>query len=453
MPESRQLDPAPVSLGLVGSTKLVLFGVKGERPWTNVLLIFVPITLLVHRGGDNAGASFLLSLVSLIPLAERLGFCTESLAEYTSDTFAGLINASMGNAPELIIALFALRADLIVITYKSLLGSILSNLLLVLGMSFFVGGLYHVELTHSTALTPVNSLLLLFLLGSHAIATVFARAAGASSESVLSVSRAAAVLLLLLYILFLVFQMKTHAMLFDDEEEKEEKEDDDAHLMVAESNASDVSSAVEIPSITVADSAAAGDDTAGKTTADASPDTSADNQVEFEPLSRAASPASEEEPKLSHRGSIFALAAFAALIAVLSEVLTDSIEQSAKQLHISEGFVATILTPIAGNAAEHWSAVTFAAKGRLNVSLGIAIGSSIQVGLFIVPAVTLVAWLWNKTLSYDYGVFGVVSLGLAIFLSMHATQNGRVQWILGAILLLVYILISVAYFYELDAVG
>jgi Ca2+:H+ antiporter len=145
-----------------------------------------------------------------------------------------------------------------------------------------------------------------------------------------------------------------------------------------------------------------------------------------------------------------ALAAFAALIAVLSEVLTDSIEKSAKQLHISEGFVATILTPIAGNAAEHWSAVTFAAKGRLNVSLGIAIGSSIQVGLFIIPAVTLVAWLWNKSLSYDYGVFGVVSLGLSIFLSMHATQNGRVQWILGAVLLLVYILISVACYYELD---
>ena len=133
-PRYATIDPrraAPAKgLGLVGAARLLLVGTPAERPWTNALLVFVPFVFLSYAWSWSSGATFALSLVALIPLAERLGFCTECLSEYTSDTFAGLINATMGNAPELLIAIFALRSSSLRIVQISLLGSVLLRLAL-----------------------------------------------------------------------------------------------------------------------------------------------------------------------------------------------------------------------------------------------------------------------------------------------------------------------------------
>ena len=445
-------------LGFVGSVKLILIGEAGERPWTNTLLLFFPLALIAKYVGWNPTAQFLLSLVALIPFAERLGFCTENLAEYTSDTLAGLMNASMGNAPELIIAIFALRADLITVTYKSLLGSILSNLMLVMGMSFIVGGYFHFELVHSTALSQTNALLLILLIAAHGFATIFAKT-GASEINVLKLSYVSAIILLILYLAFLIFQLKSHASLFDDddgEDEEEEKEPADASVLAEDGACSFADSTIAnhppnpIPVLVISSTSEFSD------AAERLP-LSTDMKAHTHPHHDETSPATvmivTKELKLSFRGSIIGLAVVAGLIALLSEVLTDSIAQSAAQMGISEGFVATILTPIAGNAAEHWSAVRFAAKGRLNISLSIAIGSSIQIGLFLIPLITLIAWAAGKEMSYDYGAFEASTLAFAVFLAIFASQHGRVQWLMGLILILAYVIVVTGYLLETDRIG
>jgi Ca2+:H+ antiporter len=469
------------SLGFVGSVKLLLVGEAGDRPWTNVLMIFFPFAVISKYVGWSPTAQFLLSLAALIPFAERLGFCTENLAEYTSDTLAGLMNASMGNAPELIIAIFALKADLIPITQKSLLGSILSNLMLVMGMSYIVGGYFHFELVHSTALSQTNALLLILLVAAHGFATIFSQT-GAVFLNVLKLSYVSAIVLLILYLAYLVFQLKSHVSLFDDEEEEGELEDStNAKLEDSTKAGFEDSTKAKFEDSTHAkfeDSTKAKFEDSAKAKFEDNPKpitpvvvvvSASGSDAERLPLLKSRNPQhpheitsaiaimtqddDDDKLKLSFRGSIIGLAVVAGLIALLSELLTDSISKSAAQMGISEGFVATILTPIAGNAAEHWSAVTFAAKGRLNVSLGIAVGSSIQIGLFLIPVITLSAWASGKVMSYDYGVFEVSTLAFAVFLAIYASQHGKVQWLMGLILVSSYVIVITGYLLQNERKG
>jgi len=486
------------ALGPLASARLLLLGTPAERPWTNCLLVFIP--LAVASGALwSAGATFALTLAALVPLAERLGFCTEQLAEYVPDTVAGLMNASMGNAPELIIALFALRAHLVAVTAASLLGSILSNLLLVLGTSLLVGGLAHFELRFSTALAPTHALLLGACAAAHALATAAARA-GAPAADVLRLSRAAAAVLLALYAAFLVFQLRTHARLFDDGEGEGEGEGEgggaaapraaarDAAADAAEGGgaAAGAEGAETAPLVAAASAegagaaplarggaaaappapeagaqpggrlfsaatppAAAGGGVAGKAAAAAAADGDVDdgNGDDDEPTRSLAAAAADGggEPRLSFLGSVVALAVVAALVAVLSEVLTASIEAGAAALGLSERFVCTILTPIAGNAAEHWSAVTFARKNRLDVSLGIAVGSSVQIGLFLMPLMTLVGGAWGEPLSYDFGALEAAALAASVLLAAAASAQGRAHWMQGAVLLAAYAIVCAGF--------
>ena len=458
------------SLGFVGSVKLLLVGEAGDRPWTNVLMIFFPFAVISKYVGWNPTAQFLLSLAALIPFAERLGFCTENLAEYTSDTLAGLMNASMGNAPELIIAIFALKADLIPITQKSLLGSILSNLMLVMGMSFIVGGYYHFELVHSTALSQTNALLLILLVAAHGFATIFYQTK-ASNINVLKLSYVSAIVLLILYLAYLVFQLKSHSSLFDDEDE--ELEDSTTALEASTTAGLEDSTQAKFEDTNAKveySTKAKFEDNPKPITPVVVVVSASGSDAERLPLLKSRNPQhppeitsaialithqddDDDKLKLSFRGSIIGLAVVAGLIALLSEILTDSISKSAAQMGISEGFVATILTPIAGNAAEHWSSVTFAAKGRLNVSLGIAIGSSIQIGLFLIPVITLSAWAAGKEMSYNFGVFEVSTLAFAVFLAIYASQHGKVQWIMGLILVSSYVIVITGYLLQNDRTG
>jgi Ca2+:H+ antiporter len=356
----------------------LLFGVPKERPWTNVLLLLIPITLCSHLQQWPAGLTFCLALAALVPLAERLGFCTEALAEYTSDTLAGLVNATMGNAPELLIALFALRSSNLRIVQISLFGSIVSNLLLVLGVSLTVGGLKHREQSFSTVNSTNSIALLLVSISCHLFASVIEEShKGIYATAVLSMSRAFAVIGILLYIALLVFQLRTHAELFADEESEDEELGNAVKDATANGATTDVdthpSSGADAPPPTPPSVSAA-------------VPTGADD-TEVTALAAHCNARKEDDnvPKMSFTEALVSLAVVAGIVSLVSEILTSSLKGAATDFKLSEGFVEAILTPIAGNATEHWSAVYFAHKNRLNISFGIAVGSSVQIALFLIP--------------------------------------------------------------------
>ena len=235
--------------------KLVFLGNPGERPWLNVLLALAPVAIALKATNASSLSQFIFSILSMLPLAERLGFCTEELAEHVNDTFAGLMNASMGNAPELIIAIIALFNNEIRVVQLSLLGSILSNLLLVLGTSFFLGGLYFHEQSFSVVLQPASvAMLFMGVLAIGLPVSLKSTCTEASGSSdALSVSRISSVFLLAAYLCFIVFELKTHGDLFEDDDES----DDEEKAMVEDGDAGEKTTDSDSNAV-VADGAAAG---------------------------------------------------------------------------------------------------------------------------------------------------------------------------------------------------
>lgn len=208
------------------TSREIFFGSK-----MNVLLVFLP-PLLIFKGMFSDGITFALALLSLIPLAERISFTTEELAKYTNDTLGGLLNATMGNATEVIVSIFALRNGLIRVVQVSLLGSIFSNLLLVLGTAFVVGGLRHKTQKYNKSAATVNvSLLLLGVMGLMFVSVLHATHNEANEEeSRLALSRFCGVLMLCVYGLLIVYQLKTHTHVFESGADEDDEEEDEPTL-------------------------------------------------------------------------------------------------------------------------------------------------------------------------------------------------------------------------------
>ena len=208
----------------IQSFRLFFIGEPGERPWFNLLLVFVPLSIASRIAEWSPTAQFVLSLFAMMPLAERLGFTTESLADHTNDTIGGLMNATMGNLPELIVALFALKDGLLRVVQTSLLGSILSNLLLVMGMAYLVGGIRYKEQTFNKIQTHTGSALLIVSVIAMILPAVLqaTNTEAVEHQSELNLSRAVSIVMILTYIALMVFQLRTHAHLYND------ADDDDA---------------------------------------------------------------------------------------------------------------------------------------------------------------------------------------------------------------------------------
>uniref|UniRef100_A0ACD5VM57 Uncharacterized protein n=1 Tax=Avena sativa TaxID=4498 RepID=A0ACD5VM57_AVESA len=336
---------------------------------------------------------FALSLIGLIPLAERVSFLTEQLALYTGPTIGGLLNATCGNATELIIALFALMQGKIEVVKCSLLGSVLSNLLLVLGTSLFCGGIKNLgsEQPYDRKQADVNTgLLVLGVLcqslplllryavssGEHAVAT---------DTTVLELSRACSFVMLLAYVAYLFFQLKTHRQLFEPhdvegggEEEEEEEE--------------------------------------------------------------------EEEAVLGFGSALFWLILMTVIISVLSEYVVGTIEPTSKSWGLSVSFISIILLPIVGNAAEHAGAIIFALKNKLDITLGVALGSATQISMFVVPLSVLVAWIMGIQMDLDFKLLETGSLFISVVVTAFALQDGTSHYLKGVLLLLCYIVIGACFF-------
>ncbi|KAL4587752.1 hypothetical protein LXL04_000626 [Taraxacum kok-saghyz] len=358
----------------------VLFGTK-----LSVLLPAIPLAFVAQCYDVGGPWVFALSLIGLSPLAERVSFLTEQIACFTGPTVGGLLNATCGNATELIIALFALHQRKIDVLKFSLLGSIISNLLLVLGSSLFCGGISNLNKSQTfnrKHVDPNSSLLVLGLL-CQILPLLFRYGVNEPAElasiSVLNLSRASSIVLLLAYSACLFFQLKNH-------------------LTEEESN----------------------------------------NDVREE----------EEEAVIGFYSAFIWLVAMTAIIAVLSESVVDTIEVASDTWGISVSFISIILLPIVGNAAEHAGSIIFAYKNKLDISLGVAVGSASQISTFLLPLCVIVAWIMGIPLSLDFGVVETGCLAFSILLTVLALQDGSSHYLKGLMLVLAYVVIGACFFVQ-----
>ncbi|PWW79843.1 calcium/proton exchanger [Tuber magnatum] len=346
--------------------------------WINVLLVFAPVGIATHYAGVDPTIVFVMNFIAIIPLAALLSYGTEEIALYCGDVLGGLLNASFGNAVELIISILALVKGEIVIVQTSLIGSILSNLLFVLGFAFIAGGYNRIEQNFNTTVAQTASSLLALSVGSLVVPTAF-HMAGPSDKGITELSRGTAVILLLVYASYLLFQLKTHSDIYNEPSEKSPKR----------------------------------------------------NHEE------------KEEPSLTLWAAVILLAVSTALVAICAECLVDSIDHLVTSAGISRVFVGLILLPIVGNAAEHATAVTVAAKDKMDLSIGVAIGSSMQIALLVIPFIVVLGWIIGEdemTLYFDG--FQVMILFVSVLLVNYLIQDGKSNYLEGNLLLALYVIVG-----------
>ncbi|KAL5710277.1 Vacuolar cation/proton exchanger 3 [Ranunculus cassubicifolius] len=352
------------------------------------LFLAIPLAIAAHFAHWGHVWTFVFSLLALTPLAERVSFLTEQIAFYTGATVGGLLNATCGNATELIIAIFALFDGKVDIVKYSLLGSILSNLLLVLGTSLFCGGLAHLKepkkQKYDGSQANVNFLLLFLGLLCHMLPLMLRYTSGLDTPAaspILQMSRIIGLVMLIAYFSYLFFQLRT------------DRETLEAH---------------EVKDDTVA----------------------------------------EAEAAVIGFYSAFAwLAGMTVVIALLSQFVVGTIEDASTSWGISVSFLSIILLPIVGNAAEHAGAIIFALKDELDISLGVALGSATQISIFVVPLVVTVAWIGDIRMDLDLNLLETGTLALSIVVTAFTLQDGKSHYMKGLVLIFCYIVIAVCFFF------
>jgi Ca2+:H+ antiporter len=348
-----------------------------------VLLLFVPAAIGAELLQASPVMVFSLSALAIIPLSGFLGRATEELTAYTGPTVGGLLNATLGNLAELIIAILALRAGLVSLVQASITGSILGNLLLVLGAAQLAGGLRHKVQRFSVALAGLSiSLLVVAVIGLVIPALYLATHSDPTHALTRRVSVGVAVLLIIGYLLSLVYTMGTHRAVFGEHREVATETHGAAH-------------------------------TTGWS------------------LTRAT----------------VVLVLSAAFVGLLSEIMVGSTEEAIRHIGLSEVFVGLIVVPIIGNAAEHSSAVMMAMKNRMDLAVSIAMGSSAQVALLIAPILVFVGLALGQPMDLAFSTFEVVSVALAVAVATTVVRDAESHWLEGAFLLLVYGMLGVAFFY------
>ena len=343
------------------------------------LLVFVPIAIGAELLHAPPLVIFGCAAAAILPLSGLLGVSTEELAGHTGPTVGGLLNATLGNLAELIIAALALRAGLLDLVKASITGSILGNLLLVLGASQFAGGLRYKTQNFNPNLAGVSvSLLVIAVIGLVVPALFHATHPDPRRVATVRMSEFVAALLVVGYALSLVYSMWTHRAVFGE-----------------------------------------GGDIAG----------------------------GESSPSWSLPKSLVVLLVSAAGIGYLSELLVGSTEAATARLGFSEVFVGLVLVPIIGNAAEHSSAVLMALKNRMDLAVSIAVGSSTQVALLIGPLLVFLGLAFGRPMDLAFSLMEVASIALAVAIASAVVRDAESNWLEGALLLLVYGILGVAFFF------
>jgi Ca2+:H+ antiporter len=345
------------------------------KPSLDWLLVLVPAAIGLEVAGAPDLAIFATSALAILPLAGMIGRATEQLALHTGPRLGGLINATFGNVTELIIAVLLILDDKTEIVKASLTGSILGNLLLVLGISFLVGGLKHQEQHYNANAASVHSTSLVLAVTGLLMPTLFALSA--DKENLLQrevVSGVVAAVLITLYLAALAFTLVTHEHLFR-------------------------------------------------------------------------TPSEGEAAAWSRRRAIVTLLIATGFVALMAEFLVGSLEPALDTLGLSEFFVGLIVIPIIGNAAEHSSAVLFAWRNKVDVTLEIAIGSSTQIALFVAPALVFISLLVGHPMDFVFSIAEVAAVALSTILVFMISADGRSNWLEGAQLTGAYVIMAVSFFF------
>lgn len=343
-----------------------------------ILLVFLPITIIGERLGFSDPLLFLCSALAIVPLAGLMGKSTDVIACYCGQKIGGLLNATFGNATELIIAFVAMRAGMFDVVKASLVGSVIGNILLVLGMSMLAGGLKHRVQSFNIHSIDITSSMLLFAVLGLSIPAIFTHTLPESSLTAQyeGLNIIIALLMLLVYAMQFVFSFVTHRYLYEE----------------------------------------------------------------------TVSASEEERPSMKLSRSIVLLIASTVCIAVLSEIFVGTVEPMAESAGLSTTFVGIILVPIIGNAAEHSSAILMAMKDKMNAAVEIALGSSLQIILFVVPVLTLLSLLYTP-MSIVFTPFELVALTASVLIANRVSADGQSNWLEGLQLVTVYMIIGAAFFF------
>jgi Ca2+:H+ antiporter len=360
---------------------------RSPQGWPYLLTPLIPVAVALDLANSSAGLVFAAAALGIIPTAALMGRATEELAARSGPGVGGLLNVTFGNAPELIIALFALGQGLHEVVKASIIGSIIGNILLVLGAAMLAGGIGRDKQTFSRTGASVQTSMLMLAAAALVMPAIFELVEGKGlprpgaeivdyGSTVEHLSLAVAAVLMLTYVLGLVFSLRTHRDIFNPEY---------------------------------------GD---------------------------------EDSWGWSVRASVIALAIAGVLVGVMSEVLVGSISEASHAVGLSEFFIGVIVVAIVGNAAEHWVAVLVAMKDKMDLSVNIAIGSSAQVALFVAPFLVLASFVVGPhPLALVFNGFELGAILIAILIANYVTQDGESNWFEGVQLLAVYLVFGIAFYY------
>jgi Ca2+:H+ antiporter len=349
----------------------------------NLLLVFVPIAIVLELVHASAEWIFIASCLAIVPLAGLMGKATEHLAEHVGEGLGGLLNATFGNAAELIIATMALRAGLYDVVKASLTGSIIGNILLVFGLSALVGGVrYSIQTFNKTAANLGTTMLTLSAIGLVVPAIFhYVVTSGPTPVAEQELSLEIAIILMATYILSLVFTLRTHKHLY------------------AGGHGEDA------------------DEAMGTT-------------------------------GWSKGRSLTVLLVATAFVALMSEFLVGAVEATAKRFGMTEVFIGVILVAIIGNAAEHSTAVLMAYKNKMDIAINIAVGSSIQIALFVAPVMVFLSYFVGpQPMDLIFTNFEVLAVTLSVAIMALISQDGESNWMEGVQLLAVYAILGLAFYF------
>ncbi|MGH8681125.1 MAG: calcium/proton exchanger [Burkholderiales bacterium] len=351
------------------------------KPSLNWLLAFIPVTVVLEHAGAPDPWVFFSAAVAIVPIARLIVRSTEQLSTYTGDAIGGLLNATFGNAPELIIAVVALKAGLLDMVRASLAGAILANLLLALGIAFLLGGLRHHTQTYQAGAARVYSSMMLIAVISLAVPSAFSRFFAPEEtlreEALLNVGLA--FVLLAAYVLYLVFMLKTHREEFAGE--------------------------------------------AGG----------------HEP---------HEGERWSVRRALGGLAVAAVLAAWMSEILVGAAEGTGTALGMSQVFIGIVFLAIVGGAAESSSAIAMALRNKMDLAVGIALGSCIQIALFVAPMLVLASYfVAPQPLELSFSRPEIGSLFMGVLIGALVAGDGHSNWYKGVQLVAVYLIIALMFYF------
>ncbi|MCC3372973.1 calcium/proton exchanger [Cohnella sp. REN36] len=350
-----------------------------KRLFFPLLIVFFALSAIAHYLHWHAVAQFVLSAVAVVFVAGFLGKATEAVAHYAGQRLGGFLNATFGNAAELIIAIFLVKEGLFDMVKASLTGSIIGNLLLVLGASALAGGLKFKEQKFNIHLAGQNASLMLLGVIALFIPAVFVKSEHLSRHDTMTLSVTIAAVLIIAYAGWLIYSMVTHKSLLEDHE-----------------------------------------------------DTQADHG---------------ETAVWSKGQSILFLVVATVMVAFVSEWLVGTLHTFTTQYGMSELFVGAFIVAIVGNAAEHSAAVMLALKNKIGAAVEIAVGSSLQIALFVAPVLVFVSLLFGNHMDILFTTVEIAAIGVAVLIATSISRDGATTWYEGKLLLLVYIVLGVAFYF------